>query len=129
MGYVHNTCKIYPSLAGGVVVAKGTSPWTFGAPVTIIPANTIQTFFLLTGIIIESLSSSGIWEIIILTDEIEAFRTKVSTMNTGGTYSGLSEIPIQMSDLFSPSAAITAKVASNNAGNGSITMSLAYTTH
>lgn len=56
---IHN---VYPRLAAGVTVAKGTAAWTLGDMTEIIPANTIDTPFVVTGVSFASISASNNWK-------------------------------------------------------------------
>ena len=128
MGYTHNYSKVHPSLQSGIVVPKNNTPWVLGADTEIAAAGAIPNNFRIIGLLIESVSANGIYEIVLYANNTEMFRCRLATTVAAGTYSGLAEIPV-VTDLFVIPSRISASIASNNAGPGSITISLRYFTH
>ena len=77
--HVHNEAEVYPSLADGVLVAGGAGVWELGAFVEIVPASTITNWFDIHGIIIEDMSATDVYEIVLYHGAGDTFagRTKV----------------------------------------------------
>lgn len=125
--HLHSSAKIYPTLAAGVTVTGAVGAWTLGSYAEIVPASTITDAFDVHWIVVESVSASGIYELVLYAATTEIGRVRFSVVDTaqGSTISPIPFIcPIQAAN-----TQIQAKVASSSGGSDTIDISIFYHTY
>lgn len=124
--HVHQSAKVYPTLADGIVVTGGTTAWTLGNFIEIIPANAIATMFDIHYINFETASATDFYEFVLykgtVGNEIEIGRVRTSRESAT---SGIPNVPIQIPAQMA-NTRISAKVASKTGGNDTVTISVYY---
>ena len=121
--HMHSISKVYPSLAAGVDVLSGIA-WVLGNFVEIIPVNTISKDFDLHWLVIEGITSDGIYELVFYAATTEISRVRFAgEAGVAGTVS-FSPIPTQM-NIQPKNAQIQAKLACS-AGAETATISVLY---
>jgi hypothetical protein len=94
----HSISKVYPTLVVGVDVLAGAAgpPWVLGNFVEIIPANTIGEDFDIHWLIIEAITSNGIYELVFYAATTEISRVRFAAeAGVAGTVT-FSPIPVLM---------------------------------
>jgi len=123
--HLHGASKVYPTLAGGVLIAGGAGAWALGAFVEVVPAATIASVFDIHGICVEALSGAGVSELVLysglLGAEVEIGRIRIPA---GGTWEQLFQCPQQLAN-----TRISAKFATAAGGAQTVTISLRYHTY
>jgi hypothetical protein len=124
--HIHQSAKVYPSLADGITVTGGSGAWTLGNFSEIISANTITTAFDIHYVNFENASANDIYEFVLysgaLGEEIEIARIRTYKYATS---TGAINVPIQIPVQYANSR-ISAKLASKGGGGDTVTVSLFY---
>jgi len=121
--HAHSGALVYPTLAGGVVVAAGAA-WTLGNFVEIIPASFISRDFDIHWINIEDASADDVYEIHLFNATTWMTSKKFVVTLTTGLRVTLPPLRTQ-SDVQLKNSQIQAKIASATGGNNA-TVSLEY---
>ena len=123
---LHNTNKVYPTLADGIVVMTDIDPWVLGNPVEIVPANAINQNFDIHFIEVEGASATDVYELVLYSGapgslvEIGRIRTSKQTANTGAT-----SVPFPC-EIQPANTRISARIAAKIGASHTLTISLAY---
>lgn len=122
--YIHAQSRVYPTLADGVVVTGDNVTWTLGAYSVIIPANAVDTPFIIDMIDLQAFSAIDTYELVLYYGpngaEVEAGRIRFTrTTNNPGPNEFQTEI-------IPANSQIKAKLATKNGLSATVTISLNY---
>ena len=126
--HVHDSAKIYPSLADAVVITANAVSWTLGTIVEIIPANTITKWFDVHWIMVHDISANDQLELVLYSgaseSEVEIGRISF-VRNAAQSQEGA--LPIQIPPQ-EPNTRISCAIASKS-GNTTTGVKLYYHTY
>lgn len=125
----HSVCKVYPTLANGVVVTGAAGAWALGAFVVIVPTNTITDAFDIHHINVAAYNSNDTFELVLYSGangaEVECGRVRFTrTTNVGSP----AHVPMQ-TPIIAANSQIKAKIASQNGTSNTATISIMYHTY
>ena len=125
--HVHSKMLIYPFLSNGVTATGHADSFTLGSKVEVIPANTIDDYFDIHWIILESVSANDLYCIELYSGEVgeEELISQQKFVKNTTAGSGMISIPVQIPKQ-SPNVRISSSVASENGTSETVTFSLGY---
>lgn len=120
----HSTAECYPTLANGVTVTTAAGAWTLGNFVEIVPVNTITEDFDIHHINVEAVSADDCYEVVLYAETTEIGRVR-------GYVKDQSSHPVwEFQDvIIAANSQIQAKLASQNGGAETMTISIHYHTY
>ena len=119
--------KVYPTLATGVTVTASASTWTLGGFIEIIPASTVASNFVISGLNVTSATLNDTYELVLysgaLGQEVEIGRTRFTKVANN---TPIAQHNIKTSQI-AANGRISAKIA-NTTGSGAAVIALFYHT-
>ena len=125
--HVHNTARVYPTMAAGVPIEAGDTVggWDLGAVTQIIPATTIDAPYDLHWVNIENMTHNGIYELVLYAGDPDVEIARVRFARTDNFTKR--EALFVESAVIAADARVRGAVACSDAGAGRIvTVSLGY---
>jgi len=122
---LNNPSKVYPTMAGGVVVQGAAGGWTLGVATEVIPVDTITNPFLIYLVKIEDVSETDIYEVVLYSGadadvEIGRFRT-----SKNADFPAAGDVVVS-TEIIAANSKISAKCANSAGGSETVTISLHY---
>jgi hypothetical protein len=124
--HMHSAVKCYPTLANGVSVITGLTPWALGNYAVVVPANTITQDFDIHHINVSSFGATDTCELVLYSGadgaEVEIGRVRFTRLSNIGAPP---HIPFQTS-VIAANSQIKAKVANQSGSGSTAVMSILY---
>ena len=120
--HVHKAAKVFPTLGAGVTVTGAAGAWTLGNYAEVAAANDITSDFDIHYIVVEDISATGVYELVLYAATTEIGRIRL--VKSAAQDSVLSH-PFQCA-IQPANTQIQAKLASSSGGGDTITISLEY---